>query len=1004
MKKWICVLVSLCLLLSSFGIVSGEEAAEEQLIFSDIADSWAKAEIEELAASGIINGVAPGEFAPDREISRAEFLTMIFRLLKLSPIDYEQIYPDVAPEAWYADTLQTAYELGLLDKTGFGGSFYGESAINREEMASLLAKGYALYCGEAEAEENDYSDESSISDWAKGYVETVSSLGVMQGKEENSFDPKGKATRAETAAVVLRMMKSFETAGLDPSQMPWKQAPVIYKISDEISPGEAFNIYGAGLTEKTKLYLEPAETAGSEPGENAVLVDIALCSSIESYITAVLPESLAGGIYKVWTENEYGMGNALLLNAPRLFWMGCSDITYEGLTMQLIGVGFMPERVGFEGETMVKMTVNGKDYPVEITTLEPYSIKFTVPEGIALGEYQVSVTTNGGKNWVTLDNEQKLSVVAPGDDPYDLGFAWEKNYVYDYKVNVKDFGAKGDGASDDTEAIAAAMADVHAHGGGIVYFPIGTYKASTIQMPDHIILEGESRTASKLAYSGTDPKGYFIWNTTEAQEIGYNGLTNLTFTVIKDSENFSYPDMFMWVGRPWEVNSIYSTYNRHNEGFFVKGCTYDLPMESPNGPRMYQYAVLKKYFLIDDIEGQGYHMGFMPTTGDYSTIRNTNQTVINSSNESTGCYTVYENNVIDLRSDILNADGSAIYAQGIFLRSHAYLAHNRISNTGTPGTSQNDGEIFCTENPNGGTIRYAGNVTNATTNSVSFTVRKTSAGEPEAFGYYGLDVSNEYPRFGTYYVQIVDGRGLGQMRRMSAHEVNGDIYTISIDRPWDIVPDSTSKILYTTTSVNCVYYDNDAENCEKGYWFYGGAYDSIVDNVRGNGVEGILARNFEIESSARRTYGYFVVDKNCSFTNASKLGDVCAISNDVAYEVKEESFGIGSYGAEIRSNSMKGALYPASAVKNTEANKLNGIFLGYSSPWIAPEVYFIHGAIIENNSLTNMTDGITLGAEPTYTKEGKCISGVVLKGNTFTNVKNHINIRGTVENLVEIDQ
>lgn len=101
---------------------------------------------------------------------------------------------------------------------------------------------------------------------------------------------------------------------------------------------------------------------------------------------------------------------------------------------------------------------------------------------------------------------------------------------------------------------------------------------------------------------------------------------------------------------------------------------------------------------------------------------------------------------------------------------------------------------------------------------------------------------------------------------------------------------------------------------------------------------------------------------------------------------------------------MKGALYPASAVKNTEANKLNGIFLGYSSPWIAPEVYFIHGAIIENNSLTNMTDGITLGAEPTYTKEGKCISGVVLKGNTFTNVKNHINIRGTVENLVEIDQ
>lgn len=988
----------------SFAFAEDTAESEEQVVFSDISECWAKAEIEELANAGVINGVSKSEFAPNREISRAEFLTMVFRMLKLSPISYEQIYPDVSPEDWYADTLQTAYELDLLDETGFSGEFNGSAAITREEMASLLAKGYALFCDIEEQDNAEYTDEAKISEWAKPYVNAVSSLGVMQGKDEDNFDPSGKATRAETAAVILRTMNSFTASGIDVSKMPWKQAPVVYKISDEIKPGEAFNIYGAGLTENTKIYAESIDTAEMEPSENAVEIEVVLYSTIDSYVTAVLPESFEGGIYRIWAENEYGMGNPIWLNAPRIFWMAGSDITYEGLTMQVIGVGFMAERAGFTGETKVKITVGGTDYDVEITTLEPYSIKFTVPNGIKLGEYSVSVSNNGGKLWATLDNEQKLSVVEKGNDPYNLGFAWEKNYVYDYKVNVKDFGAKGDGVADDTEAIAKAMADVHSHGGGIVYFPKGTFKAKTIQMPEKIIFEGESRSETKLAYSGTDPKGYFIWNTEEAQEIGYNGITNLTFTVIKDTEDFSYPDMFMWVGRPWEVNSIYSTYNRHNEGFFIKGCTYDLPLEWPEGPRMYQYAVLKQYFLIDDIDGQGYHMGFMPTTGDYSTIRNTKQKVVNSSNESIGCYTVYENNTIELQTEVPMADGTYGYAQGIFLRSHDYVAHNRISNTGAPGKQNNDGEILCTENSNGGTVRYTGYVTNATSNSVSFTVRKNSSGEPEAFSYYGLDVSNEYPRFGTYYVQVVEGKGIGQLRRMSFHEVNGDVYTVGIDRPWDITPDATSKILYTTMTLNCVYYDNYADTCEKGFWFYGGAYDSIVDNCSGNGVEGILCRNTEIESSARRLYGYFVVDKNCSFTNSSKWGDICTIAMDVAYEVKERSHGVAIYGVEIKNNSMKGALYNASDVKNTETIPRNGIFLGYASPWIQPSVRFIHGAIIENNNLTNMLDGITFGAGASNSKQGAGISGVLIKGNNFTNVKNHINYNDSVENVVKIDK
>jgi len=436
----------------------------------------------------------------------------------------------------------------------------------------------------------------------------------------------------------------------------------------------------------------------------------------------------------------------------------------------------------------------------------------------------------------------------------------------------------------------------------------------------------------------------------------------------------------------------------------MKNMNIDFPIEASDGGRGLTYAIIRKYFLVDDVIGKGYRTGWCPVTGDYYTMTNTNQKAVTTSNEHTGRYGIFENNIINMQSQIYKEDGTQHYAQGIFLRSDAYLHNNKILNTGTLGTANNDGEIFCTENPNGGTVRYAGDVVSATLNTVSLKYQKDASGEPFAYKFNGCSNSELDPRFGFYYAMIVEGRGIGQIRHVTGNVRDSEIATLTLKDPWDIVPDKTSKILMTTLTKETVYYDNYAENCEKGFWFYGGTYDSIAEKCNGVNVEGILSRNFDVESTNRRTYGYFNVFKDNSLVGTSRLGGVSYISIDVSNEVKQASFGISLYGSEIKRNYMEGALYEAKPEKNTEGLYQNGIFLGYTSPWIAPTQNFVHASIIEDNSLVNMNNGICVGSLKNSKQTGMGVSGVIIKGNNFTNVKNHISTYGIVENLIQIGQ
>ena len=180
--------------------------------FDDVpAGHWAERNIKRLAARQIVKGESPARFAPDRPVTRAEFAVLLARALRLeapaSP-DGEAIFADVRADAWYAAELRAVAEAGIIRGRG-DGRFAPEEPIAREEMAVMIMRALALMAGPSDGEPAaglPYRDLAEISEWAREAVAQAHALGIMNGRGGGLFEPKGTATRAESAKVIAAIL------------------------------------------------------------------------------------------------------------------------------------------------------------------------------------------------------------------------------------------------------------------------------------------------------------------------------------------------------------------------------------------------------------------------------------------------------------------------------------------------------------------------------------------------------------------------------------------------------------------------------------------------------------------------------------------------------------------------------------------------------------------------------------------------------------------------------
>ncbi|RED64884.1 S-layer homology domain-containing protein [Cohnella lupini] len=187
--------------------------AVSDVSFGDIAAHWAKEDIALMANKRIASGVSANEFAPNRNVSRAEFAALVVRSLGLNATVTAGTtgrFADVPSNAWYADQVKTAAEFGIISG-GTNGTFAPDREVTRQEMAVMLANAIRLTQAKpAIVEETAVfgKDGSRIASWARSSVEELVQAGIMKGKTSDSFAPQDKATRAEATVALKRMLQA----------------------------------------------------------------------------------------------------------------------------------------------------------------------------------------------------------------------------------------------------------------------------------------------------------------------------------------------------------------------------------------------------------------------------------------------------------------------------------------------------------------------------------------------------------------------------------------------------------------------------------------------------------------------------------------------------------------------------------------------------------------------------------------------------------------------------
>lgn len=178
--------------------------------FKDIEKHPMKEDIVFLAERGIIEGKTIEKFDPDGDLTRAEFVTLISRVLDLKPKDEKQLpFKDVKENSWYHEAVKIAYDYKIVDGTSTT-TFSPNQKVTREQMAVIVMrilneKGLTPKLKDTGKKLEMYKDSEKISSWAVVHMSYGVKYGIIEGRDETTLSPREVATRAEAAQIIKKL-------------------------------------------------------------------------------------------------------------------------------------------------------------------------------------------------------------------------------------------------------------------------------------------------------------------------------------------------------------------------------------------------------------------------------------------------------------------------------------------------------------------------------------------------------------------------------------------------------------------------------------------------------------------------------------------------------------------------------------------------------------------------------------------------------------------------------
>lgn len=180
--------------------------------FSDVPKygNWAHVGVDYCVAEGLMNGIGGEKFNPNGSVSRAQLVTILYRVAESPHVDFKGVFADVPNGKWYSNAIEWAAANGIVNGTS-SNTFSPNGNITREQIATILFRYWNSPTKKGTL--NSYPDAGSVSDYAVSAMSWATAEGLLNGVKSGSstsLSPKSNATRAQIAAIIMRCVELHE--------------------------------------------------------------------------------------------------------------------------------------------------------------------------------------------------------------------------------------------------------------------------------------------------------------------------------------------------------------------------------------------------------------------------------------------------------------------------------------------------------------------------------------------------------------------------------------------------------------------------------------------------------------------------------------------------------------------------------------------------------------------------------------------------------------------------
>lgn len=752
------------------------------------------------------------------------------------------------------------------------------------------------------------------------------------------------------------------------------EIPAVIWAADPTQPGQTLSVQGdsfipgstivkVGRLQDKSVNIPKGGVLIPEKSDIEALADADLIQINNYSLSAVIPDSLKDGELCVWIETPAGTAKPIILNRALPQWRE-DQYAAPGKTLRIFGRNLNgPDVKAY----MSSISSSSGEY-LKVISKTDYTLTVNMPSRMASGEYNLWVNNGyGGKfGW---GDPIKVTV---GKDP--------KSIWHTTSYDVTSYGADKTGTTDSTVAIQNTLNKIKTKSGGVAYFPNGTYLVNgTLEVFPKTTLKGQSRTGVLLKDSATATlRDAMLFGETEFALDGIsieinkciNGIAapkyridrnlGLTWWFPVKVRNPLNPVPHPWKPSDTELNKY--AFQGVAKDIYINNSSVKSYMTDSMKP-----AGMNTVEACVTISGDNVNITnsfFAQSDGHptllfgckYLKVQNNKYDYLQSKGwtPTEGCeFVVWEKNTLDGHA----YDSSEPRASGFFFQYGAnrsdslYIADNYIHDV--LGNNQSEGICFDSAPSDAADIMCAYPIS-ATQDTVKIDLNRAYTGEKsDPIG----NIVNNY--FAGNTITIIAGKGKGQYRFITTNTQDN----INIDKPWDVIPDSTSCFLVEKVCRDALVVNNTIERVGRPILAWGHCHNFIfagntigesssVLNIQNadnwnNGIREISA-HYPTSSIFGRTELY-----NMYLNNTINSGGIDATGDQF---IKKDSVGKIMF---------EGTLFMKSIFRGNTLN--NGAFFTLADTGatdygkIVQTLPIIDGVLIEQNTISSGEAAVNFG-------------------------------------------